>query len=474
MEDLRFVREFIDEHFGEFEEMAGKIWALAELPFEEVESVEVLQGALETRGFAIEEGVADLPTAFVASYGSGRPYFGFLAEYDALDMLSQQAGVSEKRAVEGMAPGHGCGHNLIGVGCVAASLAVQAYLEETGKAGTVYLFGCPGEEGAGGKTYMAKAGLFDELDLVYTWHPSSENRVQVENSSAILAADFTFTGKSAHAGSSPWLGRSGLDACELMNVGSNYLREHIQDQERIHYAYMNAGGTAPNVVPQEATIRYEVRSPKLGDMMKLYERIKNVARGAALMTETELSFERKYAFADYQSSRTLWPIAQRALEELGPPEWTEEDYTLAKEFLTSYDGETQEQAKVQMMGLYGMDRVEEKFAKPLDDEIQPLEYGPVKYSSGSTDVGDVSYVCPTVTLLTATACLGNVAHTWQTTAQSLSPIGFKGMRLAAQGMALAAIRTMEDKDLIEKAKDETKERRLKAGGIWVLIPVSTT
>ena len=290
MKELDFISNIIEAKQELFMDTSMKIWTYAELPYEEFKSAELLGDILSKEDFAIEKGIAGMPTAFIASYGSGKPIFGFLGEYDALDILSQEAGVAEKKPVIEGAPGHGCGHNLLGVGSLAAAIVVKEYLKENKKEGTVLYFGCPAEEGAGSKQFMARAGVFEDVDFVYTWHPSTENEVQSTRTVAIMGANFEFRGKTAHAGSSPHLGRSALDTAELMSVGVNYLREHMIDQARIHYAYADAGGSAPNVVQDYSRIKYEVRAPKVNQVKELFERVINVARGSALMTGTEMNY----------------------------------------------------------------------------------------------------------------------------------------------------------------------------------------
>ena len=308
--------------------LAREIWGYAELSYEETKSAAALIAALKQEGFTIEEGIADIPTAFTATFtsGSGKPVVGFLAEYDALSGLSQKAGCPVQEAVQEGGAGHGCGHNLLGAGCYAAAVALKDYLIKEKKDGTVIFFGCPAEEGAGSKQFIARAGYFDNVDFAYTWHPETVNEVGSRGSVAIMGANFTFDGIAAHAGGEPHLGRSALDAVELMNVGCNYLREHMIDAARIHYAYSDPGGTAPNVVQSHAVIKYEVRAPKVSQVQELFTRVVDVARGAALMTGTKMKYEITMAFSDYVPNRTLGAVVDQCMRELGAPEWTEPDY----------------------------------------------------------------------------------------------------------------------------------------------------
>lgn len=453
MTDLEFLSNIIEEKQDLFIDISDKIWGYAELPYEEFKSSKLLCDTLEAEGFKIEKDVAKMPTAFTATFGSGSPVFGFLGEYDALDILSQEAGSPVKKSIKEGAPGHGCGHNALGVGSLAAAIAVKEYLLESKKSGTVIYFGCPAEEGAGSKQFMARAGVFDNVDFVYTWHPASINEVQSTRSVAIMGANFEFRGITSHAGGSPHLGRSALDAAELMSVGSNYLREHMIDQARIHYAYVDAGGVSPNVVQDHSLVKYEVRAPKVKQIKELFERVVNVAKGAALMTDTKMNYEITMAFSDYITNSALAEIADECLKEVGAPKWDDEDYELAKKHLLSYDKVTLDSIKEGIIETYGEDKLEDILNKPLDSIIHQYDYKNKSYASGSTDVGDVAYAAPTLNFRIATTCIGNVGHTWQMTSQSGSRIAHKGMLTAAKAMALSAVRTMDRPDIIEKAKE---------------------
>ena len=383
---------------------------------------------------------------------------GILGEYDALSSLSQKAAATTKEPLIEGAPGHGCGHCALGTGSLAAALAVKEYLVANKKDGTIIYFGCPAEEGAGSKQFMARAGMFDNVDFIYTWHPATQNAVDCSHNNAIMGANFEFKGVSAHAGGCPHLGRSALDAVELMNVGCNYLREHMIPEARIHYAYIDAGGTAPNVVQDHAVIRYEVRSPRVSQVKELFERVKNVARGASIMTDTEMNCELAMAFTEYIPNNALAAVADECLKEVGAPKWDEADYELAKTFLHTFPEITMESIRNQIIETYGEDRLEEIMERPLDSEIHPFSPDKVKLTAGSTDVGDVGYAAPTLNICVATACVGNVGHSWQMVAQSCSPIAHKGLLTAAKVMALSCIRTMDRPDVIEAAKKEVTKR----------------
>ena len=460
MNDLNFIEQIIDEKSAMIIEANDKIWEYAELAFHETKSADLICGILEKEGFTLTKGDAGIPTCFTGtfSYGTGKPVMGILGEYDALAALSQKAGQTAKDPITQGAPGHGCGHNCLGAGSLAAVIAVKEYLKANKKDGTIIYFGCPAEEGAGSKQFMARAGMFDNVDFVYTWHPSTKNAVESTHSNAIMGANFIFTGVSSHAGGSPHLGRSALDACELMNIGCNYLREHTIPEARIHYAYIDAGGTAPNVVQDHAIIRYEVRSPWVWQVKELYERVKNCARGAAIMTDTEYQADLSMAFTEYLPNNALASIADECLKEVGAPKWDESDYALAKEFLNTFNDTTKQAIKEQIIETYGEDRLEEILERPLDSEIHSFNPDKIKLMAGSTDVGDVGYACPTLNLNIATACIGNVGHSWQMVAQSCSPIAHKGTLTAAKVLALSCIRTMDRPDVIEAAKKEVTKR----------------
>ena len=311
MTQLEQVTKLVDATEETTVRLATDIWNYAELSYAEVRSAAALCKALEDEGFVIEMNIANIPTAFTATYkcGDGGMKVGLLAEYDALDGLSQVAGQPTQEPVEAGGAGHGCGHNLLGAGCFSAAVALKNYLVENNKNGTVVFFGCPAEEGAGSKQFIARAGCFDDIDFAYTWHPGTLNEVGSKGNVAIMGANFIFDGIASHAGGAPHLGRSALDAVELMNVGVNYLREHMIDQARIHYAYSDAGGTAPNVVQSHAVIKYEVRAPKVKQMQELFTRVIDVAKGAALMTGTTMKYEITMAFSDYVPNKTLSPCS---------------------------------------------------------------------------------------------------------------------------------------------------------------------
>ena len=439
-------------------DLSKTIWEAAELKFAEHKSAAASVQVLKDAGFDVTVGFGGLDTAFMGRYGSGKPVIGILGEFDALDGLSQMPDVAVQTPRPGTTCGHGCGHHLLGAGAIGAGMALRSWCDAHPGQGTVIVYGCPGEEGGSGKAYMARAGVFDELDLALTWHPGSTNSASTGSNLANCQAYFRFHGKASHAGGAPQHGRSALDAVEIMNVGVNYLREHMIHAARIHYAYSDPGGTAPNVVQSHAVIKYEVRSPKVSQVQELFTRVVDVAKGAALMTGTKMNYEITMAFSDYVPNRTLGAVVDGCMRELGAPEWSEADYQLAGEMLRTYNRTTLVGIKEKLSAYFEPDELEEALKKPLDQVIHPFNPKETGYNSGSSDVGDVGYATPTVMLHVATACLGNVGHSWQNTAFACSDIGMKGMLRAAETMTLATIRTMEQPELIEKAKEELRRK----------------
>ena len=411
------------------------IWRFAEVALAEHKSSKRLADMLEREGFTVERGVADMPTAFVASFGSGKPAIGILAEYDALPGLSQKPCTTHKEALEPGAPGHGCGHNLFGVGSTAAAMAIKSVMQERGLAGTVKLFGCPAEETLLGKVYMAKAGVFDGLDVCFAWHPGSRNAIRFDTSSAMNNFEITFHGKTAHGASDPWSGRSALDAVELTNIGVNFLREHVRPTVRMHYVIPD-GGMAPNVVPDYAKVWYFVRDKDREGVEQLYDRVLKIAKGAATMTETTYEVYLITGVYNRMPNRVLSEVLYKNLQLVGAPQFTEDEQKFAKQLQSSFD-------------------VEED---GLSDKIEELKEPERFMGGGSTDVGDVSWLVPTASFSTACWPSGVPGHSWGVVACASSPIGFKGMMVTAKTIAAAAIEVLTDPHIVEKAQAEFKEK----------------
>lgn len=453
-----FIEDCIDRKEEEMKRVSASIWEYAEGGYQEYQSAGLLCRTLEEEGFTVTENLADIETAFKGVWGSGHPVVGLLGEFDSLPGLSQKAGypVHEPLVPEGR--GHGCGHNLLGTGCLAAAIAIKEYLRAAGKPGTVIFFGTPAEEIGSGKTFMAREGVFDGVDFFYTWHPGTTNEAANCHMVANYSRIYEFKGVTAHAGGSPHLGRSALDSVELMNVGVNYLREHVIQEARIHYAYLDAGGTAPNVVQDHAVIKYIIRAPYIWQLNEITQRIDNIARGAAMMCETEVTYKTESAYSNYIPNEVLAKVMTDAMISIGAPKWTDEDYELAKKFADSVSENCKSDARQQLLRYFGKEKLEEKLDHPLDDAIHPYDPDHRIIVTGSTDVGDVGYVAPTVMASAATAAFGTPGHSWQITGQANSSIGTKGMLFAAKAMALASVLVMESPETLKAAKAEFMTR----------------
>lgn len=443
-----------------FIELSDRIWGFAETGFEERKSASALAAILEAEGFSLERGVAGIETAFVAGWGSGEPVIALLGEYDALPGLGQDKACPERRERMPGASGHGCGHNLLGVGSLAAALAAREFLCRSGLPGTIRYYGCPGEERGSGKTYMVRSGAFDDVDLALTWHPGEVNAVLQARTLANLSAYFRFRGKAAHAASAPQLGRSALDAVELMNVGANFLREHVIPEARIHYAITNPGGRAPNVVQDDAESHYFCRAPRVSQAREIFERLCDVARGAALMTGTTLETRFAEGLSDYLPNRVLGEVLHRCLEEAGQPGFGDPDRDLALRFRETLSESEIATALAQATYTQGAEAARRLESAPIDEWTSPLFPGEALLP-GSTDVGDVSQVVPTGQVVCACTAFGTVPHSWQFTAQAASSIGHTGMLHAARVLALACVDAYTDPGIVERAKSEHRER---AGG----------
>jgi aminobenzoyl-glutamate utilization protein B len=421
----------IQSGYEAYKKIALNIWDYAEVGFKETKSSVLLKNTLQENGFKIEAGVAGMPTAFVATYGSGKPVIGILGEFDALPGLSQESS-AVKTPIAGRNSGHGCGHNLFGTGSAAAGIAIKKLMEEGKLKGTVKIFGCPAEEGGDGKVYMVREGLFKDVDVVLHWHPDEHNTVTFTSSLAIKTAKFRFYGISAHASAAPDKGRSALDAVEAMDHMVNMLREHIPQESRIHYVITN-GGKAPNVVPDFAEVFYYVRNPDKEITQNLFERVVDAAKGAALGTDTRMEYEVISGSHDLLINKTLAVTMQANLEKIGGVTYTDSEIKFAKQLQATFLGK-----------LPSIDSAA---------HITPLY---TEKNQGSTDVGDVSYVVPTVGAETATWVPGTSAHSWQAVACSGNDIGIKGMMVAAKTIAFTAIDLFLNPALISKAKEEFK------------------
>lgn len=440
--------------------VADQIWEYAELSLQEEKSAALYCEVLEKEGFQVEKGICSIETAFSASYGSGRPLIGILAEYDALSGLSQEAGslVRQEKVPGGC--GHGCGHNLLGAGAFAAALGIKAYLEASGRPGTVILYGCPGEEGGAAKAFMARDGVWRTLDAALTWHPEDVNEVETGSSNSCIQVQYKFTGVASHASGAPEKGRSALDAVELMNIGVQFLREHMSSKARVHYAITDAGGCSPNVVQPRASVLYMVRSNHVSEAVELQARVDRIAQGAALMTDT--TFERKFidGLADTVSNHTLEQVLYDNFRELGVPSYTEEEHAFADALARTYPGsdgvpgvaaENDPELKEQVR------RLREQNSHAMNVFLAPLYQGEA-FRAGSTDVGDVSWLTPTAQIHVASWPNGCPGHSWQNVSCGGTEIGHKAAVHAGKVLAAAAIDLLMHPELLEKARAEFEKR----------------
>lgn len=444
MQNKELVWKLVDEHRAEFCDLSDRVWGMPEICYTEYRSVAEHTAMLKQQGFRVTENVAEIPTAVMGEAGEGGPIIAILGEYDALPGLSQASGVAYPSPLPGNGNGHGCGHNLLGSAAMLAATALKAWLAETGLPGRVRYYGCPAEEGGAAKSFMARAGAFDGVDVAITWHPSGHHEVAKALSLANTRMDFFFTGRSSHAAASPHLGRSALDAVELMNVGVQFLREHVPQDSRIHYAMLDSGGIAPNVVQAKAAVRYAIRSRDVQGMFDLNERVKRVAHGAAMMTDTKVEISIMSAVSNLLGNRPLEEAMQRNFEALGTVPFDEADLAFAAEIQATL-------SKEEIASDYRKAGVKPTNPKPLSDFIIPLDtHGETMI--GSTDVGDVSWVLPTVQAHVPTMALGTPGHSWQLTAQGKMPAAHKGLAHVAKIMAATAIDVLTDKMLLAQVK----------------------
>ncbi|PKE29956.1 amidohydrolase [Rahnella sp. AA] len=444
------VWSLVDAKKALFTALSDRVWGMPEICYTEYRSVAEHTAMLKEQGFRVTENIADIPTAVMGEAGEGGPIIAILGEYDALPGLSQVAGIARPEPLPGNGQGHGCGHNLLGSAAMLAATALKDWLAQTGTPGRVRYYGCPAEEGGAAKSFMARAGAFDGVDIAITWHPNAFSEVARAESLANTRMDFVFHGRSSHAAASPHLGRSALDAVELMNVGVNYLREHVPQDSRIHYAMLDSGGIAPNVVQARAAVRYAIRSRDVHAMFELNERVKKVAQGAAMMTETTVDISIMSAVANLLGNRPLEEAMQRNFELLGPLEFDAADKAFAAEIQATLSPQDLQSAYRRI----GLKKPQD--ASPLCEFIVPLETSG-ELMLGSTDVGDISWKMPTVQAHVPTYAIGTPGHSWQLTAQGKMPAAHKGLAYVAKIMAATAIDTLTDSALMSEAKKAHQE-----------------
>ena len=442
----------IEENRKAYTDMSDAIWGYAEPRFQEYKSSELQQEYMKSRGFSVKADLAGEETAFIAEFGSGKPVIAFLGEFDALSALQQEADKTERSPIEGMTNGHGCGHHILGTGSLAAVDALKTYMEQNNLSGTIRYYGCPAEENAGGKAYLVRDGYFDDCDIALTWHPFAINKVMKGGYHlANFRVFFTFHGISSHAAGAPELGRSALDAVEMMDIGVNFMREHMIDAARVHGAITNAGGIAPNVIPSEAQILYAIRAPKVTQVKQLFDRMCDIAKGAALITGTTVDIKQVAAYSDIINNDTLNDMLQESLEKVIPIGYTEEELEYARKFQEVTTVLDKEGLKSMAAELCRKDLLPHPLWDVMIDKNTRFGGG------GSSDVGDVSWVVPTGQVYTSCYAAGTAMHSWQATAQGKSTVAHKGMLAAAKVMACVGAELLMNPEKVAQAKADWKE-----------------
>lgn len=444
------IWKIVDSKSAPFFELSDKIWNVPELNYREFNAARLHEELLRQQGFSVNSALAGIPTAVMGEAGSGGPVIAVLGEYDALPGLSQEAGIAQERSIVVGGSGHGCGHNMLGAAALLAASSIKEWLEAEGIPGRIRYYGCPAEENGSGKSFLVRAGAFDDVDIAISWHPADQTGVWTAVSLACVEVEFTFTGRAAHAAAAPELGRSALDAVELMNVGVNYMREHMPSSARVHYAMVDGGGIAPNVVQSRAVVRHLVRAATLGEMWQLLERVKKIAQGAALMTETAVEIRQLSGEANLVGNVALEAAMHQTLTRLGGPKFDDADRRFAAEIQKTLSRED-------IRASYA------RFELPMKDQTLSNDVYPLAHSRsssvGSTDVGTVSWVVPTVQCRVACYAVGTPYHTWQLVAQGKAPAAHKGIAFAAKAIAGVAKDLFTDRDLLSAARAEFQNFR---------------
>ena len=449
MSNSKPIWEIVDSKKPAFIELSDSVWDNPELLYREHKSVALHRQRLEEEGFRVHDSVAGIETAVMGEAGDDGPVIAILGEFDALPGLSQEAGIDEEKPLEKGGNGHGCGHNLLGAGSLLAASAVKQFLADNNIPGRVRYYGCPAEEGGAAKTFMVRDGVFADVDAALSWHPTAFSGIIPPLTLAVMMIDFRFSGRAAHAAVSPHLGRSALDAVELMSVGINYLREHVPQDARMHYAVLDSGGRAPNVVQAEATVRYSVRCLRSADLGALLDRVKDVARGAAQMTGTRVDWNVVTAMSEVLDNPPLYALLHKNMMELGPTPFDDADREFARRMQATMSPDDIEAAYLGAGVSQG--------DAPICDIIVPLEARGVPML-GSTDLGDVSWVVPFAQAGSATYAIGTPGHSWQVTAQGKTPAAHKGMVHVAKALAATAIDLFTDPAHLEAAKADLRKR----------------
>lgn len=455
--DVQLVRQFAADRAGLIVGMNQAVWEYAEESGKEYKSAAFLSSILEKNGFRVKRDLAGFKTAFKATWGTGKPVIGILAEYDALPNLSQKAGATASSPVPGRVHGHGCGHSALGAAAVGAALIVKDYMEKAKLQGTVILFGCPAEERIGAKKDMIQAGLFNGLDAALSWHPLDRNDAGLWHMVALIQGRFCFHGVASHAGGAPDKGRSALDACEFMNVGVNYLREHVPERTRMHFAYVDSGPTAPTIVPAETVIEYIVRSTSEAEGMKVMERVIEIAKGAAMMAGVTMDYKLAKSTFDFLPSPILTQVVSDAFCQVGGADYDEDDYALARGFLNALS-ETDRQNALQTGSAIQNVTPEEFAKKPIITSVVPCDLTRTDlYHTFSSDVGNVSYCVPSVVIYGATAIPGTPLHSWRMVSQVGTSIGDKASIAIARALALGSIRLMQSPETLKQAHQQWQQ-----------------
>jgi aminobenzoyl-glutamate utilization protein B len=430
----------VEKHQTELIALSDQIWGFAEIAMRETKSSKVLADYAEAQGFKVTRGVAAIPTAFIAEFGSGKPIIGVLGEFDALPGLSQKAQPTKEPLLSG-APGHGCGHNMFGAGSLGAAVSIKELIAAGKLKGTIRFYGTPAEEDLAGKVYMARAGLFNDLDICLDWHPDYENKAGIQSSQSVTDYTISFKGKSAHAASDPWNGRSALDAAELFNIGINFLREHVKPSVRMHYVYTKAG-KVPNVIPDEASVWLWIRDSKRSGVADVSERMKDIAKGAALMAGVQYDIKLNSGLYEILINETGAKTLQSNMNFVGPISYTKEELAFGDKIMKEYGLE----------------------AKGISGSIKPLETTKEDPVGGSTDVGDVSYIVPEISLLATTAPYEAPWHSWVVVACGGMSIGHKGMLFTSKALGSTMVDLFEN----EKLRNDIKAEFLKRKGneVW--------
>lgn len=448
------IYDLIEQNAPTIIALSDQIWDYAELSMEEYQSAEYYCRLLEQEGFTVQRQLCGIPTAFSATYGTGGPRIGLLGEFDALSGLSQVAGSTQRQWLQEGGCGQGCGHNLLGAAAFGAALAIKQAIAAGELSGTVVFYGCPGEEGCAGKTFMARDGQFRDLDAALTWHPADTNEIKVGASAACLQVEYTFHGLSAHAANDPYNGRSALDGVELMHMGIQFLREHMMPNSSLHYSITDAGGISPNVVQPTAKTIVMVRGETVTKAKALLQRVDNIAQGAALMTDTRFTFRQIDGTASTLGNQVLEEVLYENLKQAPLPSYTQQEREFAHQLHATYPAELPgELTRVNPAVRAFVEQETQGGSRDINDFIMP--YVPSwAYSPGSTDVGDVSWLTPTAQCLTATWTSGSPGHSWQNVSIGRTSIAHKGMLLAAKVLAGATADLMTDPSLLRRAREE--------------------